>query len=184
MSNTTRNSDGLFAAGDYYNITSQTHATYNPGCCYNNDHYPFTPHDSRSRGGVPGNLLVCSPEPGAYQWGFSLEVLLLVIVTHMVWSIGMFALWIDALRNSHLVRQGRKMGRWRAVLDLAESICGELVANTSKFSEKELEESIKEQRPVGYHIHQGQAGQDTATHVELRPNATSDVFPDEEKTVE
>lgn len=49
---------------------------------------------------------------------------------------------VDSRRNSQLMRKGRKMGRWRAMLDLAEPLQRELGAETSAYSNAELEQAI------------------------------------------
>ncbi|ETI21021.1 hypothetical protein G647_07364 [Cladophialophora carrionii CBS 160.54] len=61
----------------------------------------------------------CQPEGESYKWGFSFLALFSFIVVFLAWSVGMYALWLDAFLHSRFDRVGRSMGLQRAVLDLA-----------------------------------------------------------------
>lgn len=69
---------------------------------------------------IDPSQIICEPIQGAYQWGFSFEFLLLVVILQALWSIGQYAVWLDAQLNSALLHQGRHLGRWRAVVDFSE----------------------------------------------------------------
>lgn len=61
----------------------------------------------------------CQQEDTSYKWGFSFIILFIVILTFIVWCLGMYILWLDAFLNSRFDRAGRRMGLQRAILDLA-----------------------------------------------------------------
>ena len=90
------------------------------------------------------NKGICSPGK-SYQWGFSGILLLLTIVITTVWAIGMWVVWIHAHYQSNLDFQGRNMGLYRAVMDIAKIVEGELDQSTDTdiLSEQELHCSLK-----------------------------------------
>jgi hypothetical protein len=82
---------------------------------------------------------ICSPGKG-YQWGFSGLLLILTIVLTTIWAIGMWAVWVHAYYQSNLDFQGRNMGLYRAVMDIAKVVEGKLdqSTDTDLLSEQEL----------------------------------------------
>lgn len=58
--------------------------------------------------------------------GLLIRILASCVGFNSVWLIGMFFLWLDAERNSKLIRRGRRVGKWRAILDLAAAVEEEL----------------------------------------------------------
>ena len=91
------------------------------------------------------NKGLCSPER-SYQWGFSGFLLLLTIVLTTIWAIGMWAVWVHAYYQSNLDFQGRNMGLYRAVMDIAKVVEGELdqSTDTDLLSEQELHHEISD----------------------------------------
>jgi hypothetical protein len=59
-------------------------------------------------------------------------------------------MWIEVTRKSQLVRRGRKMGIWRAVLDLAEPLLIRLGPNNGMYNEDELSNSVRQISYVHY----------------------------------
>ena len=82
----------------------------------------------------------CSQEETVYPWGFSSLLLFLAIVLTTIWAIGMWAMWLDAYYQSKLDFYGRQLGKYRAALDLAEVLQGELGENsdTNQLSDEAL----------------------------------------------
>ncbi|CAI6336751.1 unnamed protein product [Periconia digitata] len=91
---------------------------------------------------------------GTYKWGFSLIQLAIGVVMLLLWTIGMFAMWLRA----HLTMKIRDRqtsgvaGKNRAVLELAESMQKELGLydiEPHTLRESELEERIKKEARGG-----------------------------------
>lgn len=58
-----------------------------------------------------------------FVWGFSSVLLHITLSLQLVWTFGMFIVWLDANVYSKLCRKGRKTrGSFRNALDLAEAI--------------------------------------------------------------
>lgn len=137
---------------------------------------------------VAHDQIVCTPIGQDYRWGFSLELVFLTVMAQMVWFLGMYAMWIDAQRNSLLVRTGRDMGTWRAILDLAETLRADLGCMTCMYGDKELEKRIGRLKPVKYHSSDGQVEdeerEDTeeVAHLGLRSYSRSSDADDEAQT--
>lgn len=65
-------------------------------------------------------------------------------VLTVVWSIGMFAMWMDAHVNSRVDRSGREMGgMFRSVIDLATAIRGDLGEAANQCSNSKLEKRLR-----------------------------------------
>ncbi|KAL8683324.1 MAG: hypothetical protein Q9186_000707 [Xanthomendoza sp. 1 TL-2023] len=78
--------------------------------------------------------------------GFSSIILYVILGLQLVWTVGMYCIWLDANLTSELVKSGRTIrGPFRAAADLAEALNetlgGEYCAYTDKEIEKELERS-------------------------------------------
>ena len=59
-------------------------------------------------------------------------------------------MWIQVTRNSQLVQRGRKMGMWRAILNLAEPLL--LTLGNGMYNEEELSHSIRYIPNVHYEV--------------------------------
>jgi len=81
-----------------------------------------------------------------YQWGFSYEWLLLACCINSFWLLGTWILWADASVRSELCRKGRRLGTWRAILDLSESISRDLGPDTCAYSSNELSKALKDKK--------------------------------------
>ena len=99
---------------------------------------------------IPPQMVVCEPTDRAFQWGFAFQILFLTVIAQIVWSACLYALWIDAWRRSRRLRQGWRLGRWRAVLDLADSLKRGFSMDTSFANEKQLEALVALQQPMDY----------------------------------
>jgi hypothetical protein len=74
-----------------------------------------------------------------------------------VWAVGMYGIWIDASRHYLQQKKGRRMGEWRAIVDLGDAIQHELGPNLNNYSDEELKESLKAIKPIMYTVsHDGQ----------------------------
>ena len=82
---------------------------------------------------------VCTPGK-TYQWGFSFYVLFLTAIFFWVWSLGMCTMWMDAHRNSQFDQAGEygKLGLFKAVMVLSQSIRSEFGQEAEKLTNKEL----------------------------------------------
>ncbi len=73
-----------------------------------------------------------------YVWGFSLLLLFIVSIFTMLFTFIMIALWVSADRGSYLARERRKLGPFRAVMDLAKVVNEELGPEADSLSDEEL----------------------------------------------
>jgi hypothetical protein len=68
----------------------------------------------------------CVPElPTSYKWGFSFLALWIFMLVSAVWTIGIYAPWLDAYLHSRLDRQPaskRVTGSYKVALSLAKAI--------------------------------------------------------------
>ena len=68
------------------------------------------------------NSAECLPE-SYFVWGFSSLLVYIVLCLQMLWTLGMYIVWLDANIYSALCRSGRKIGgHFRAAADLSEAV--------------------------------------------------------------
>ncbi|KAL8866108.1 MAG: hypothetical protein Q9198_009039 [Flavoplaca austrocitrina] len=146
LSNKSRNASEPIDYYTYYNITIHDHVYFF------NDSYPSSYweeaycYDDLTL--LPYQLKetpYCFNEE-YFVWGFSSIVLYITLGLQLVWTFGMYCLWLDANLASKLVKAGRTIrGPFRAATDLAEAmnetLGDEYCAYTDQEIEKELEKS-------------------------------------------
>ena len=113
-----------------------------------------------------------------YQWGFSSTLIIVFLICNTIWLTGTFVTLESLSRQSEFVKKGRRMGRYRAVVDLAEAIGTELGSSLSAYSDQDLEKALKGRDPVRYHVRQYLRGGRRFMHVGLSPD-----HPNGEKVV-
>ncbi|KAI0025969.1 hypothetical protein F4780DRAFT_477 [Xylariomycetidae sp. FL0641] len=91
--------------------------------------------------------LICLPvgDGTAYQWGASWELLFIITILHIVWSILLLALSMEASHKSDLVRHGRRsLAMWRALSDIG-TVLYDIVdpVDMSRSTEKQLEKEVE-----------------------------------------
>ena len=128
------------------------------GYWYQNHLYSWQNYTNPKDQPIPRDRIICTPIHNQYQWGFSLEIVVLVLIAQIIWFVGMYVMWIDAQCNSELTQTGRSMGMWRAVLDLAEALGLELGNQTCAYGERELKRKIQHLGPIRYHCTEGEDG--------------------------
>jgi hypothetical protein len=111
------------------------------------DHLPSNVMQSISQRGT--QAYACSPDI-SYQWGFVSRWIWIVFPLYSVWVFGMYVMWMDAQHNSKLTRLGRKLGKWKGIVDLANAVDGELAPLTATYSDAELTKLLRNRRPVLY----------------------------------
>lgn len=94
----------------------------------------------------------CVAEQNIYQWGFSAEWVLIAGCLNSVWMLGLWILWLDADRKSEFCKMGRRMGVYRAIVDIAEAIREDLGPHLSAYSEEELAAAIRKQGKLKYYV--------------------------------
>lgn len=92
---------------------------------------------------------------GVYQWGFSITVTLVFCIMNSLWLLGTYGVWCYMNRKSELCRKGRQLGKYRAALDVAESINQDLGKNICAYSEKELVEELAKLDGIQYYVTHG-----------------------------
>ncbi|KAL9023784.1 MAG: hypothetical protein Q9196_006975 [Gyalolechia fulgens] len=79
-----------------------------------------------------------------FVWGFSSIILYIILVLQIIWTFGMFCVWLDANLASELVRHGRTIrGPFRAAADLVEAMNGTLGHEYCAYTEKEISHELK-----------------------------------------
>jgi len=93
----------------------------------------------------------CVPS-GRFQWGFSYLVSLVFLSCNAVWAVGTYAVWIHMIRKSRMGREGREIGVYRVVMDMAEAIRLDLGDGIRECSEKEIERELASLPGVKYGV--------------------------------
>lgn len=92
------------------------------------------------------NASKCLANP-YYIWGFSSVILYIILSLQLVWTIGMFMVWLDANIYSKLCRKRRKMrGIFRNVLNLAEALKELLKNDFCAYSNSEIARQLNKSR--------------------------------------
>ncbi len=88
--------------------------------------------------------LSCQPSRSTYQWGVSFVLTFIFLILNTVWSIGMYAMWMDAHENSRVDRSPREIGgMFRSAIDLATAIRSDLGEAADQCSNSELEKRLR-----------------------------------------
>ena len=93
---------------------------------------------------------ICSPEQ-SYQWGFSGLLLFFAIFLTTIWAFGMWSMWIDAHYQSKLALHGRRLGSYRAALDISLVLRRECLDNESKDVDRLSDDAIRQKLHTGKH---------------------------------
>lgn len=115
--------DTIVVSGVTY--TLRENATITCGFYYENVFYPFDTKTMENSGLLVVNLFpkdqfVCVPDGDrSYQWGASWELLVLILIAQILWLAGLLLFWSETTAHSRILRQGGKMGKWVAMLELA-----------------------------------------------------------------
>ncbi|KAF2122361.1 hypothetical protein BDV96DRAFT_640404 [Lophiotrema nucula] len=142
--------------GSTYKLNNDTKIT--AGFYYDNTFYPFNTSKMFESGSgnnadkIFAGDIVCVPDGNRYQWGASWELLVLILIAHILWSTSMFLMWIEATAHSPLVRQGRKMSMWRAILDLARPLLMRSGPNTGVLDENKINGYVRDMSSVHYEM--------------------------------
>lgn len=107
----------------------------------------------------------CESEPNVYQWGFSGEWVIIAASVNSFWLFGLWILWLDADSKSQLVRKGRRMGTYRAIVDISEAMREDLGPNLCAYSEKELTDAVRKKAPLKYFV--SEEKEDGVSHIGL-----------------
>lgn len=80
-----------------------------------------------------------------YQWGFSRYILLLVSITTVIWTIGMYTMWMDVHRNSRFDRAGElgTLGTFKGAMDHSSTIRAEFGSAADKLTNEGLMQKVK-----------------------------------------
>ncbi|KUJ15194.1 uncharacterized protein LY89DRAFT_783392 [Mollisia scopiformis] len=99
---------------------------------------------------------------GVYQWGFSSSIVFAFTIINFLWFLGTYAVWTLMNRKSELCRKGRRLGQYRAMLDVVECIQEDLGMNICAYSEQELQEELKKKGGIKYYV---EYGGDDSSHI-------------------
>jgi hypothetical protein len=103
-----------------------------------------------------------------FVWGFSSLLLYILLSLQLVWTLGMFLVWLDANIYSELCRKGRKMrGSFRNALDLAEAVREVLGDELCAYSDKGIVRQLGKSR-IGLRFYATTSDTDTGlSHIGL-----------------
>jgi len=134
--------------GTEYTLSNSSHVTC--GFNYAGTFYQQNciPHESPQA--AINRQTICLPDGHSYQWGASWELILLITILQITWSLSVLIVWTKVTKSSKLVPRSRKLGMWRAVLDLAAPLLLELGPDNGMYDEKELERTIRDMPPVHF----------------------------------
>ena len=94
----------------------------------------------------------CTVQNGVYMWGFSRSWVLITVCVTCAWLLGMWIFWVDADHNSQMSRKRRRLGTYRAILDVGDVLRGELGDELGAYSEKELRRAVDKVGRVKYRV--------------------------------
>lgn len=115
-------------------------------------YYQSQVYDPRTYFGNPENVQCVAT--GIYQWGFSIFILAAFMFINAFWIFGTYGVWVHMNRKSELCRKGRRLGQYRAAVDLVESIQKDLGKNICAYSEEELREQLEKIGGIKYYVDQ------------------------------
>ncbi|KAL8966473.1 MAG: hypothetical protein Q9197_005957 [Variospora fuerteventurae] len=110
-----------------------------------------------------------------FVWGFSSIVLYVVLGLQILWTIGMYGVWLDANIASDLVRNGRTIrGPFRAAADLVEAMNHTLGTEHCAYSDEEVAKALQ---ASGDRLrYESTYGDDELLHVGLTTKSTAKVY--------
>ena len=73
-------------------------------------------------------------------------------------------------RKSELCRKGRRLGTYRAAVDMVESISRDLGKDICAYSEQELKDALKKQKGIKYYLTLGD--KDAPSHIGITSRNT------------
>ncbi|KAI4096656.1 MAG: hypothetical protein LQ344_000796 [Seirophora lacunosa] len=110
-----------------------------------------------------------------FVWGFSSIVLYVVLGLQILWTIGMYGVWLDANIASELVRHGRTIrGPFRAAADLVEAMNDTLGHEYCAYSDREVSKAL--QTSGDWLRYESTFGDDELLHVGLSTKPTARVY--------
>lgn len=109
---------------------------------------------------------------GIYLWGFSITVTLIFSILNGVWVLCTYGLWCYMIRKSELGRKGRQLGKYRAALDVVESINRDLGKDICAYSEKELSKELAKLDGIQYYVRHGDG--DDPSHIGISSRRRGD----------
>ncbi|KAK3378805.1 hypothetical protein B0T24DRAFT_522841 [Lasiosphaeria ovina] len=95
-------------------------------------------------GGSPADMDVCRIQN--YVWGFSFIQLYINILLLLVWSVGIFILWVKAQRHLPLPGEIEVPQGWKALIELSSTMKQELDSkniNPKNLTDKQLKDKIR-----------------------------------------
>ena len=105
-----------------------------------------------------------------YRWGFCTKFIYIAAAGNAFWALSNFSIWLLVNRKSELCKKGRRLGKYRAAMDMAEVVVQELGPNICAYNDKELEAALEQRPPVKYTAlasTDGNSAEDRPPHVGL-----------------
>jgi len=87
-----------------------------------------------------------------YQWGFSSIFIYVAVACNALWTSCTYCIWAYANWKSELCKKGRRLGKYRAAMDMAEAVTEELGPDICAYKDEELEKTLKSRPPIRYFV--------------------------------
>lgn len=87
-----------------------------------------------------------------YRWGFSTTLFGMAAGGIMFWVISTYSIWVHVNRKSELCKKGRRLGKYRAAMDMAEAVGQDLGPNICAYNDKQLEKALRRRPPIKYAV--------------------------------
>lgn len=87
-----------------------------------------------------------------YRWGFSTTFVYIAAAGNTIWVLSTYSLWVHVNRKSELCKKGRRLGKYRAAMDMAEIAGEDLGPNISAYNDEELEKALRRRPPIKYAV--------------------------------
>lgn len=106
---------------------------------------------------VDNSTCITQTKDNVYGYGFSDTVWLFVCMVHGIWTLGTYGLWVDSNRKSQLNQAGRRVGTYRAIIDLGEVLAQDLGTTTCAYPEGKLKKALSK-KSQGLKYYQSSSG--------------------------
>ena len=98
------------------------------------------------------DLVRCISDQG-FTWGFSLFLLVVSLVLHLAWTVGLYAIWADANRRSVFLKHKRRAnGVFRSAVDLGGVMTEDLGENLGAYPNHEMEGALEVRGDIEWRV--------------------------------
>jgi len=87
-----------------------------------------------------------------YRWGFFTTFIKLAAIGNALWVVSTYNIWVHVNRKSELRKEGRRLGTYRAAMNMVEVVGEDLGPNICTYNDRELEKELRRRPPVKYDV--------------------------------